>query len=1837
MKKLANYFIKVFVIIILLLLNLNYTFAQCPTISGVVSNVSCFGGNNGSITLTVTGDTASISNPGLLISEILTDPPLADSPKEWVELIATKSINFSQTPYTIIFSNNGTATSKGWVEGSIPSPPPRNSTYAFQINTGSVQAGDIVYVGGSSMDPTGIKLRVKNTSTDAGDGGIGGAFTGAAGVLGNGGGIADGVALFNLPVSQIDSNSIPVDAIFFGTSIGDAAMPDTTKGFRLPVNDRYTGGRLKATSYLAPEILGSYSLQANGTYNRSNGVYSTPRTWSTNSTAWSSSASNVNVSGYSYLWSNGATTKNISGLSSGTYTVTVTSGACVVNATYTVGQNSVVNVSLNAGSNLCYGATNGSITSTVSGGVSPYNYQWSNSANTSSISSVGAGNYTLTVTDANGCIKLQTIAVVQNSQTAINNIVPSSNAAGYPIQLKGIGFTIVSQVKFNGVNATGFTIAGDTLITLNVPQNANSGAIELINNNGCSYQSSLAFDYLYSSPDLTVKLYLEGLHVGNGYMEVPLVNSGLSGNAQASDSITIQLAEADAPNLVVFTKKALLRTTGISYLTIAGDYIGKSYYIIIKHRNSLETWSKAPILFAANTYYNFSGLKQFPSVTTTAITSLQNTMVVSGGNVTSDGGIAVSARGVVWSTSPGPTVALSTKTIDGTGLGQFTSNISGLFGNTPYYVRAYATNSVGTSYGNEILFTTANFPLDFNGNSYDTVVIGTQTWFAKNLKVANYRNGDPIPTGLTDAQWGATTNGAYAIYNNQVANDSVYGKLYNWYAIADPRGLCPTSWHVPSDAEWSTLTNFLGGSSVAGGKMKEVGLMHWASPNSGADNSSGFTALPGGLIEDVGGYYYLNQIGEFSSSTESGLCCNRKYQLSNLSSWIFIMASSKNDGTSIRCIRDLLSTLTTSTISNLTNTSATCGGNITSAGGDTVTVRGVVWSTSPNPTIALTTKTNNGGGIGSFTSIITGLTANKTYYVRAYATNISGTAYGNEVSFTVPLAPGQFVDVDGNIYDTIAIGAQVWMKQNLKVSKYRNGDSIPTGLTNAAWLASSTGAYAIYNDLVANDSVYGKLYNWYAVADPRGLCPTNWHVPSDLEWKTLETELGMSQAQLNISGGRGSIQNVGGKMKVISSLWASPNTGATNNSGLSGLPGGNRELNGAYSSIGTYGHWWASSQYSTTGAWDRYLGFNNSNVFRYSDDKRLGFSVRCVRDLLSTLTTTSVSNLTNTSATCGGNITSAGGDTVTARGVVWSTSPNPTIALTTKTTNGSGIGSFTSSITGLNVNTTYYVRAYATNISGTAYGNQVTFTTLAPGQFLDIDGNVYDSITIGTQVWMKQNLKVAKYRNGDSIPTGLTDIQWQAATNGACSIYGNQIINDSIYGKLYNWYAVADPRGLCPVGWHVPSDAEWMTLETTLGMLASDLNLTGGRGASQNVGGKLKEIGLTHWASPNTSATNSSAFTAIPGGLRQESGLYGLMGGMGMWWSSSQYSSSWAYYRYLFHRQGFVARDSSTKPYGFSVRCVTYLLPSISSNSVNNITPTSCYSGGNVTSDGGNAVTTRGVCWSTTPNPTTSLSSKTIEGIGTGTFSSKITGLTPNTTYYIRAYATNISGTAYGNELIFTTTALSAGQFIDLNGNIYDTIAIGTQVWMKQNLKVSKYRNGDLISTGLTNTAWMNASIGAYSVYNDAISNDSVYGKLYNGYAVADPRGLCPAGWHIPSDAEWMTLESSLGMLASDLTLMGARGAAQNIGGKMKEIGLTNWASPNTGALNSCGYTGLPGGSRYGGGGYYNLGAIGYWWSSSQGSNSTIYYYRTLDYSTNAINRNTNGKTMGFSVRCVRD
>ncbi len=189
-----------------------------------------------------------------------------------------------------------------------------------------------------------------------------------------------------------------------------------------------------------------------------------------------------------------------------------------------------------------------------------------------------------------------------------------------------------------------------------------------------------------------------------------------------------------------------------------------------------------------------------------------------------------------------------------------------------------------------------------DGKIYKTVTIGTQTWMAENLQTTTYQNGDQIPN-VNDATWPDITNGAYCWYNNDITNKDTYGPLYNWFAVADSRKIAPQGWHVPTETEWTTLATFLGGESTSGGKMKEVGTMHWFNPNTGADNSCGFTALPGGIC--TGTFSGLGYDGYWWSSTEinSGTA-DLLYLEYNSSIILSHINTLKAVGLSIRCVRD---------------------------------------------------------------------------------------------------------------------------------------------------------------------------------------------------------------------------------------------------------------------------------------------------------------------------------------------------------------------------------------------------------------------------------------------------------------------------------------------------------------------------------------------------------------------------------------------------------------------------------------------------------------------------------------------------------------------------------------------------------------------------------------------------------------------------------------------------------------------------------------------------------------------------------------------------------------------
>ena len=302
-----------------------------------------------------------------------------------------------------------------------------------------------------------------------------------------------------------------------------------------------------------------------------------------------------------------------------------------------------------------------------------------------------------------------------------------------------------------------------------------------------------------------------------------------------------------------------------------------------------------------------------------------------------------------------------------------------------------------------------------------------------------------------------------------------------------------------------------------------------------------------------------------------------------------------------------------------------------------------------------------------------------------------------------------------------------------------------------------------------------------------------------------------------------------------------------------------------------------------------------------------------IAPVVPTITTADITVVSDTIAFGGGEITNDGGSPILGRGICWNFLKNPTwsaIPGDPNTSDGSGSGRFLSTLklSKKDYNKTYYVRAYARNSIGIAYGSELSFS---PAKLLvmDRDSNFYNIVKLGTQVWMVGNLKTTKFNDGSLLPYVEDASAWSSRINsGYCWYEGDESSSKNTYGALYNWYAV-NSGNLCPTGWHVPSDDEWNVLSSYLG-------------GTTLAGGKLKETGTLHWTTPNGGATNETLYTALPGGCRTNTGLYENLGSYGQWWSSTPGTANVSYYRYLYFGNGSITRSFVNQKYGLSVRCL---------------------------------------------------------------------------------------------------------------------------------------------------------------------------------------------------------------------------------------------------------------------------------------------------------------------------
>ncbi len=345
---------------------------------------------------------------------------------------------------------------------------------------------------------------------------------------------------------------------------------------------------------------------------------------------------------------------------------------------------------------------------------------------------------------------------------------------------------------------------------------------------------------------------------------------------------------------------------------------------------------------------------------------------------------------------------------------------------------------------------------------------------------------------------------------------------------------------------------------------------------------------------------------------------------------------------------------------------------------------------------------------------------------------------------------------------------------------------------------------------------------------------------------------------------------------------------------------------------------------------------------------------------------------------------------------------------------------------------------YFLTVPGT---NWMNFWSNPPDLPSDFDNNYYQTVDIGSQTWMQENLKTSHYENGEPITYKPEDLVWGPPAIGAYYIYDEDETNIEEYGMLYNWYAVDDSRNVCPSGWHVPTLQDFQEFFLNLGYDPEIMQ-------TPPLGGDLKETGTAHWISPNLGATDDYGFTALPGGEYSEGLLpspwgFKYLGTRGSFWCATNFSTYpvpvEVHALQMINSSADFTFDSYPGNNAFSVRCIMdATLPVLSSSPVSDITNNSAIAGGNVTDEGGSSVTAAGVCWSTESDPELS-DNFTVDGTGPGSFTSNLTGLDPFTTYYVRAYATNNLGTAYGNEISFTTHTVLPSDSLALADVYYGT------------------------------------------------------------------------------------------------------------------------------------------------------------------------------------------------------
>ena len=874
------------------------------------------------------------------------------------------------------------------------------------------------------------------------------------------------------------------------------------------------------------------------------------------------------------------------------------------------------------------------------------------------------------------------------------------------------------------------------------------------------------------------------------------------------------------------------------------------------------------------------------------------------------------------------------------------------------------------------------------------------------------------------------------------------------------------------------------------------------------------------------------------------------------------------------------------TVSTISATTAYCGGTVTADGGDYVSQRGVCWSTGGNPDVDNNEgMTSDGGGTGAFTSYMTGLQEGTTYYVCAYAINNVGPVYGNTITFTTLRTP-------------------------IIVTNSPTSDVTDSSAVSGGNVTSDGG------DQVSN---YGIIWSDAGCPDTNNYTGMTSHGAGNAPFFFTDTMKNLAHLQTYyvVAYAKNSIGISYGDCEQFQTPPAVPTvtTGATVTNITASTAECSGELvdngNDTYAEVGlcwdtvalpvlgnnnyTVDYWdvWYGLPYqfyhSLSGLVDGKTYYVRAYAINQADTV-YGAAVSFNTLTLPTVITDPVVNIGITGANSGGHVTSGGSySSISAAGVCWDTLPNPVLGSHNYSEDASNFAplSYSSLLFDLNDSTTYYVRAYATTAAGTGYGQQISFTTLGikacPGTptVTDYDGNVYNTVQIGGRCWMRENLRTTHYDDGRDI-TEATIINSTVPLRYKPSCSGNQVPDE--YGYLYNWPAVMD-----------------------------------GAQQSNSVPSGVQGVCPAGWHVPSTNEWN-----LFVNYVRGKSS-----------WVCNSYNSG----RALASQNGWGYCSSDQCAVGSSA-------PSVTKNSSGfSILPAGYYyQNGNCSEDYGWSAS----FWSCSNY---SYSSDTLHAdyVYISCDYSDVSVYTNywgdgRSTYYgLSVRCVQDYTLADGNSCPGTPTVS------DNDGHTYNTVEINGQCWMKENLRTTKYPDGTQITDGAS--YGMSSTTGYfYHAYNNNYVNDSIYGLFYNWPAAMNysttpgAQGICPTGWHIPTNSDVSSLQQYLNMV---YTCNGSYfcGALASNSYWMNSTSDNCYVGYNLQNNNATNFTAQPAGYYYNS--YYEFSQGAYFWESydpwndwnpSYGSQMSLRYNSSyLDTGNSCCNGNRQQKDAGVSVRCIKD